>query len=325
MHTLSIFLGFAVALPIAVVRADVPRTPDLLTQIGEVRSLSLNEAAKARPVHVIGVVTWRGLGGQIIVQDDTGGCWIYVDEARLRKFSVLDDRTLNSIRVGHVLEIEGNSDPGSYAPGIMPRTLRIIGQRALPPAHPMNPARFFSGAEANMRVAVRGVVQGFQPADTGWLLELNANPGHFTAEVTKSALPDPAALVDAEVSVTGVAVTRVNTRGEITMPRVYSSQADELVVEAPATAPFAAPLVPLDRLLPFHPESRGPHRLRVIGTVTYALPGKFLYLQEGTSAVRVEAHFTERFQAGDRVEAAGFVDMARYVGTLVEAQVRKVG
>ncbi len=156
-------------------------------------------------------------------------------------------------------------------------------------------------------------------------MELNANPGHFTAEVTSTELPDPTALVDAEVRVIGVAVTRVNTRGELTMPRIYSSQVGELVVEVPAPAPYAAPLVPLDRLLPFQPEPIGPHRLRVIGTVIYALPGKFLYLQEGTSAVRVETRSMEHFHGGDRVEAAGFVDMTRYVGSLVEAQIRKIG
>lgn len=123
----------------------------------------------------------------------------------------------------------------------------------------------------------------------------------------------------------GVAVTRINTRGELTMPRVFSSSIDALIIDVPAVETFAAPLVPLDRLLPFRPEPIGPHRLRVNGIVTYALTGKFLYLQEGSRAVRVETRSTEPFQAGDRVEAAGFVDMTRSVGTLVGAQVRKIG
>lgn len=325
MHLNRNCLVFACTLLLVIASAETGQISDPLTCIAEVRSLSRDEAALARPVHVRGVVTWRGLRGQMIIQDGTGGCWVYVDEAQTRGILTVDASTLNSIRVGQVLEIDGHSDPGSYAPGIMPQSLRIIGQGPLPPARPMSPARFFSGSEANLRVEVSGVVQGFQPAETGWLLELNANPGRFTAEVTKDTLPDPAALIDAEVSVTGVAATRVNTRGEITMPRVYSSQADELVVAVPAIAPFDAPIVPLDRLLPFRPEPRGPHRLRVLGTVTFALPGRFLYLQEGTSAVRVETHSLERFQTGDRVEASGFVDMTRAVGRLAEAHVRKVG
>lgn len=298
---------------------------ETLTQIGAIRALTREAAARRLPVKVRGVVTWRGFRDQMIVQDATGGSWILIPEARQRGLWSTDDSVRSAIRVGDLLEVEGITDPGAYAPGILPRTVRIVGSEPLPAPRPYVPARFFSGTEANLRVEVRGVVQGFQAAESGWTLHLDGNPGHFTAEFPKSVLPRPEPLVDAEVRVTGVAVTRVNTRGEITMPRVYSSQPGELVVEAEATPPFAAPLMPLDRLLPFRPEPTGPHRLRVIGTVTYCLPGKFLYLEEGAGAVRVETESTEVFRIGDRVEASGFVDMARSIGTLTGALARKVG
>lgn len=318
-------LALVLALPLSLNAAEGTRPVEPLTHIGEVRSLGREDAARALPVHVKGVVTWRGARRQIVVQDDTGGCWIYIDEAHRRGLPPVDTATLNAIQVGHVLEIEGLSDPGGYAPGILPAKLRIVGTGALPSPLPMKPARFFNGADANLRVQVRGVVQSFQPAETGWLLELNANPGRFTVEVNPTALVNPQELVDAEVTVTGVATTRFNTRGEITMPRIYSGEGDQLTVEVPAREPFSVRLVPLDRLLPFRAEPTGPHRLRVVGTVTFGLPGKFLYLQEGTSAVRVETHSLEKFEAGDRVEASGFVDMTRNVGKLSEAQVRRLG
>lgn len=301
------------------------RAQEPITRIADVRSLSREEAAKALPVRVRAVVTWRGLRDQLTVQDATSGVWVFVPDARRHGMWASDDAAFKAIRVGEVLEIEGVSYPGGYAPGIMPKTLRRVGEQPLPSARPMDPMRFFNGAEDSQRVEVRGVVQGFQPAETGWLLELKANSNRFTAEVPKSALPDPMVVVDAEVRVTGVAVTRINTRGEITMPRVFSSHADELVIEVPAVPPFEAPLAKLDRLLPFRPEPIGPHRLRVAGVVTYALPGKFLYVQDGNRAVRVETRSTEEFRAGDRVEAAGFAEMTRSVGTLVGAQVRKIG
>jgi len=318
-------LFFALALTIVTAAEEAVRPAEPLGHIGAVRALPREEAAKRLPVRVHGVVTWRGFRDQMTVQDETGGSWILVAEARQRGIWTADETTLKSIRVGHLLEIEGITEPGAYASGILPKTLRIVGEGTLPRARPMDPARFFSGAEANLRVEVRGVVQGYQPAENGWTLHLDGNPGRFTVEFPKTALPDPEPLVDAEVRVTGVAVTRVNTRGEITMPRVYSSQPGELVVEVAATPPFSARLMPLDRLLPFRPEPVGPHRLRVIGNVTYVLPRKFMYLQEGKGAVRVESPSTQQFRIGDRVEAAGFVDMARSVGTLTGARVRKTG
>ncbi len=324
MKPLRLCVCFALILPIVAAAADAAPAAEPLVHIGEVRALSRQEAAQGLPVRVRGVVTWRGFRDQMTVQDDTGGSWILVTEASQRRLLVIDGAVLKSIHVGHALEIDGITDAGAFAPSILPKTLLILGERPLPPARPMDPARFFSGAEAGLRVEVRGVVQGYQRAERGWTLHLDSNPGHFTVEFPDTALPDPEPLVDAEVRVTGVAVTRVNTRGEITMPRVYSSQPNELVVEVPATAPFTAPLLPLNRLLPFRPQPTGPHRLRVIGNVTFALPGKFIYLQEGIGAVRVETNSNQDFQIGDRVEAAGFVDMERSIGTLTGALLRKI-
>lgn len=325
MKTLPFRLNVAVAVLVAAAATGAARAAEPLAHIGEVRSLPSDDAARSRPVHVRGVVTWQGLREQLIVQDDTGGCWLEMSEARARHVWTGDDAIFDAIRVGQELEITGVSGSGGYAPVILPATLRVLGPQPLPRARPMEPARFFSGADAGLRIEARAVVQGYRPAGAGWVLELDADPGRFTAEVSRTALADPAALVDAVVRVTGVAVTRINSRGELTMPRLFSSQASDLVIDVPATPPFAAPLVRLDQLLPFRGEPAGPHRLRVIGVVTYALPGKFLFLQEGASAVRVEVRTTAHFHLGDRVEAAGFVDMTRAVGMLTEAQVRKVG
>lgn len=301
------------------------RGAEPINRIAEVRGLSREEAAEARPVHVTGVVTWRSPEGPIIVQDASAGIWVGVGRAKKNQLWAMDDSAIELLRVGQRVEIDGISDPAGYAPVILPRTIRVLGEQALPSPRPMAYERFFSGAEDGLRVEVRGVVQGFQAAEGGWLLHLNSNPGRSTVEFPAAALQNPSELVDAEVRVTGVAVSRFNTRGEITMPRVFCNGATDLVIEVPGTAPFAAPIVPLDRILAFRPEPLGPHRVRVAGTVTFAFPGKFLYLQAGDSAMRVETRATDSYEPGDQVEAAGFGDMARHVGTLTEAQVRKVG
>ncbi len=301
------------------------RSAEPITRIAEVRRLSREAAAQALPVHVRGVVTWRSPEGPIMVQDASAGIWIGVGRAKRNQLWEMDEAAIEALRVGQLVDIVGLSDPAGYAPVILPRTIRVLGEEPLPAPRPMMPSRFFSGTEDGLRVEVRGVVQGFQAAEGGWLLHLNANPGRTTVEFPAPALRNPADLVDAEVRVTGVAVSRFNTRGEITMPRLFANDASDLAIEVPAVAPFAAPLVPLDRILTFRPEPTGPHRVRVAGTVTFALANRFLYLQAGNSAVRVETRAADVFEPGDQVEAAGFGDMSRHVGTLAEAQVRKVG
>ncbi len=296
-----------------------------LTRIADVRMLPRERAEKALSVHVIGVVTWRNGIESLTIQDGSAGIWISLVDARERGVWRGDDLVLGKLREGMEVEIEGQSDPGGYATLIVPWSIRILGRKPLPAALPMVPARFFSGSDDCQRVEVSGVVQGFYQWGNSVALVMDANPGRFTALVSKSLAPDPAALVDAEVRLRGIAATLFNTRGEVTGTRVLVSVGTDLVVEKPPPPPDAVPKVTLDRLLPFRADPTGPHRVWVEGTVTYSLPGKFFYLQEGASAVRVETNSPIILNPGDRVEAAGFVEMSRLIGTLSDATVRKTG
>jgi signal transduction histidine kinase len=298
---------------------------EALTRIADIRLLPRDKAATAMPVRVRGVVTWRNGRDNITVQDDSAGIWVSFSDARSRQIWKSDSAILDRIREGTEVEIAGRSDPGGYAPLILPESLKVIGVKELPAAKPIKRARFFSGADDCQRVEVRAVVQGIYPAADEVTLIMDANPGRFIARIASAVAKDPAALVDAEVLLRGVAGTHFNTRGEATGIRVVTSRPDDLVVEKPPPPPDAVPWVALDRLLPFRADPIGPHRVRVEGTVTYALPGRFFYLQEGESAVRVETPSNLALQAGDRVEAAGFVEISRLIGTLCDATVRKTG
>lgn len=301
------------------------RAAEELTHIADVRALSRDRAALELRVHVRGVVTWLSDRETFTVQDDTAGIWVNLDQARQRNIWRGDDAAAGEIHEGMEVEIEGLSDPGGYAPIILPVNLRVLGAKPLPPPLAMEPARFFNGAADCQRVEVRGVVQGFYPWANGVTLLIDANPGQFTAQVSSEVAPDLSGLVDAEVRLRGIAATRFNTRGEATGSRMIVSVPGDLIVEKPPPPPDEVPWVTLDRLLPFRAKPIGPHRVRVEGTVTYSLPGKFFYLQESDSAIRVETNSSMELDPGDRVEAAGFVEISRLIGTLNDATVRKTG
>lgn len=298
---------------------------ETLTRIADVRKLRRDEAALNLPVKVRGVVTWRNGYDNLTIQDDTAGIWVSVVGAHDRGLWLGNDLDFGTMREGVEVEIEGVTDPGGYAPLILPTSLKVIGPKKLPAPSPMNPGRFFSGADDCQRVEVRGVVQGFYPSPNGISLIMDANPGRFSALVSHTVAPDPASLVDAEVRLRGVGATLFNTRGEVNGSRVLASVAGELVVEKSPPPPDAVPHVTLTRLLPFRADPIGPHRVQVEGTVTFSLPGKFFYIQEGESAVRVATTSPIVLKPGDQVEASGFVEMSRLIGTLSDATVRKTG
>lgn len=195
--------------------AGITRAAEVITQIADVRGLTREEAAETRPVLFSGVVTWRGADGQFMVQDESAATWVGVSRARRNKLWAGDESAVAAIGPGRRVEVEGVADPGGSAPVILPRTVRVLGEQELPAAERVGLPRFFSGAADCLRVEVGGIVQAFQAVESGWLLHLRTNLGPFTAEFPTGALRAPDELVDAEARVTGVAVARFSTRGNV--------------------------------------------------------------------------------------------------------------
>lgn len=309
---------FALAGPLA---AELP-----VSRIADLRSMPRERALEAERVRVRGVVTWRKGGTNLTIQDKTAGIWVDFVEARNRGVWTGRRDVPRQLRVGAEVELEGVMHPGGYAPQIVPARVRVLSaSHPLPDPLPLDRARFFSGADDCQRVEILGVVQSVHATDDGVTLLMDANPGRFTVQIGGAKRGQVEHLVDAEVRVRGVAGTQFNTRGEATGVRVMAGSADALKVERPPPSPAEVPTVALDRLLPFRADPIGPHRVRVEGTVTFALPGSFIYLQEGDCAVRVETSADGNLRPGDRVEATGFVEMSRLIGTLCDAALRKTG
>lgn len=300
---------------------------EVITRISDVRTLPRLEAAKALPVRLRGVVTWTDHVNHFTVQDESAGIWVNGQEAKNQGLWATDPAIVRNVHEGLEVEIEGVTHAGGYVPVVVPRTLTILGEKNLPPARAVDYRRLFAGAEANQRIELPAVVKSYRRWDGGkaWLLTLDAMPGEILAEVARAIVEHPEDLIDAEVRMRGVAASRFNTRGELIGIRLLSGLAGDVVVEKPAPAPESVPLVPLAALNPFSVEPPIPHRVRAHGTVTYVAAGKFLYLQEAESAVRVELASAHGLVAGDRVEVCGFVEMYRHVGELVGTTVRKIG
>ena len=277
---------------------------------------------------VKGVVTFSDRDGRIFtVQDESAGIWFSATLARAAGEWQGDSHVLAELKPGCLVEVEGTTDRGGFAPLILPRAIRIVGHQPLPPPVPVVSERFFSGSDDCLRVEVSGVAQGYRDDGSHWLLAIEKSGRRFEARVPKAAFADPEAMVvDAAISMVGVATAKMNARGEILYPRVVVNEpGDVRIIEPPASGPFDATKVPLRAISHFQPEPLGGHRLRTEGTVTYAVPGQFFHVQDGFIGVRVETRGTEPLAAGDRVEIAGFLDRRRPAAGIVEAIYRVVG
>lgn len=275
------------------------------------------------------VVTWIQLPerSKLTIQDGPRGMWVSIaPESLMHQRWQGSQETLDRLAVGDSIEIEGELDPGGFAPKLLARDMRRCGSAPIPAAIESDDERFFSGADECCRITTEGVVQGFRQDSSHWLLQLERGGRRFEARVPRKAVVNPSAtLVDGTVRLTGVAVAAFNARGELLHPRIMVMGSDDVtVVTPPPRAPFEAGKVPLSEIATFKMKPDFGHRLRTQGVVNYVFSGGF-FIQDGPSGIRVETADPVAVAINDHIEVAGFLDRRRHAAGLQQALVRIVG
>ncbi|MFO1476754.1 MAG: PAS domain-containing sensor histidine kinase [Verrucomicrobiota bacterium] len=305
---LLILFAFAAALPLA---AEELRTA------AQVRSLGVEQAARHDSVRLRGVVTFfdERLFSRFL-QDETAG--IYLKEST----------NLPDLHPGMVVEVEGTTSPGEYAPVIETRHVRIVGEDKLPPALPATLDQLASGKEDSQFVEVAGIVRSvhFDETTQYYAIELAAGGGRLTVYTAHLPAADTNDLVDSMVRVRGVCSTQFNRQRQLFAIRLMVPRPEDFVVETPAAGdPFTAPTRSIGSLLQFTPQGTYGHRVKVSGTVTFQQPGNVLYLQDESYGLQVQTKQTNALTLGDRIEVLGFPAQGEYTPILQDAVYRKIG
>ena len=300
---------------------SAPPTP--LTRIADIRRLSREEAVKGLPVRVSGVC--------IPVSDSVrqyhfalwneGECiWVSIRGTKLRGLPLRAPIAPEDIFRGAHLEIEGITDSAAYAPSIALLSIRRVGVLPVPSPNHLSVDRLLSGSEDCQWIELEGIVQAALPKG-GLLMIVD---GSFCR--LDGVERDAEQLIDARIRVRGLFTPDVNYRSEPARLRVmvYDGKTDIDVIEPPPADPFLSPHIPLNRLMPFTLGSSFFHRKVVTGTVIFAVPGHYFYLQEGATGLRVESTSAD-VRIGQRVDVAGFIDTSYTFASLKGGVVRVVG
>lgn len=294
-----------------------PPAEEMLTA-AQVRSLTPQQAAQGLYVNLKGVVTYcdEGLNSRF-VQDDTAGIYFF----SLRT-------NMPALTAGQMVEIEGVTSPGAYAPIIVPSSIKVLGQGTLPDAKPVTGQQLVSGQEDSQFVQVSGIVRSVRfDQDTGqYWIELVTDGERFTAYAKQIPATKPEALIDSLLRVQGVCTTLFNHQRQLFGVRVLVPDAADLAVEKPAPGdPFDLPAQDLGSLLQFTPEGNVGHRVKLRGTVSYAEPGDVVFIQDEKTGVYCQTQLRTPLQPGDVVEVVGFPAKGEYSPILEDAIYRKVG
>ena len=287
-----------------------------LTRASQVRQLKPEQAELNYPVRLRGVVTFyeESLFSRFI-QDETAG--IYFRESS----------NTPPLTAGQVVEIEGSTSPGEYAPIIVPTQIRVLGDGSLPVAEPVSFEQLASGQEDSQFVEVVGIIHSVRRLENSpWhLIDLATGGGRLSAYARDLPLASTDELVDSTVRIRGVCSTLFNRQRQLFDIRLMVPRTTDLVVEKPAPAdPFAVATQSIGSLLQFTPQGTYGHRVKVAGTVTCQQPGRDLFIQDGPHGLQVYTMQNLMLQVGDQVEVLGFPAKGQYTPVLQDAIYRKV-
>ena len=212
-------IGLTGVLPVSTRAAD-----PVLTTVAEVRALTAAEAGKHYPVKLKGVVTFYDDGLFLrFIQDDTAGIYLNVTNAL-------------ALKPGQLVEVEGVTDPGEFAPVVKPTTVKVVGTANLPVAKPVTLQELLSGAEDSQMVQISGEVRAVRYDNSmgNYFLEVVMGGERFTAYSRKLPVADPEQLVESEVKVRGVCSTLFNRLRQLFGFRLLVPREADLVIERPA-------------------------------------------------------------------------------------------
>ena len=283
---------------------------DSIETVSSIMALPGATAAQNVPVKIKGVVTFfQRLSQLCFVQDGTAGIYVYTVNPKV------------DLTVGSLVEITGVTDTGRYSPIVREVSTRLLGQTNLPPAKPISGGDLRAGTEDAQWVQLRGVVLKVQGRV---YLEILSGGTKFQAHVLEPSDAGITNLVDATVSIRGVAGAAYDAKGKITGFNVYVPGERFIeVIRRGSAGPFESPRVAVGDLTQFAHRRLQPHRVLVQGTVTARRSNGVFYLRDATGSIEVQPVQGGLVSPGDMVEAAGYLGDDVFCPFLMEAVFRK--
>jgi signal transduction histidine kinase len=314
----KLFCTVGISTACSLAAAELPQSIGPLTNVVQIRNLSASQAAQAVPVNFRGVVTSESSpsGRAVILADETGGVYL-----------LAETNIFSRIRRGDLLEVQGVSDPGEFAPIVKVTNTRRLGRTNIPPPLAVSYQQLLTGALDAQWIEISGVVHRYISATTNsdvWRILIAADGG--VVPVRSNAPHDPEVQEDAEVRVRAICLYRFNQRRQVLTPVLELPAGVRVQVVKPAPAnPFDAPICSAESLFRFSPLNPAGHRIHARGVVTHAQAGSQIWIRDASSGLRIQTGQNGSLQPGDQIDVLGFPTYGSYSPILDDAVFRKTG
>ena len=293
-----------------------------LTTADEILRLKPREAQRGYPVKIRGVVTCVVLEHDaFIVQDATHAVFII----NSRSATTLPER-------GELLEVEGKSDKGSFAPLVRASRFKSLGAGTLP--QPVQPTwdQLVNGSLDDQLVEIRGVVEdavlhpaGYPQQWSKMILRTTGGALWVDVWLVGTNFENLEKYEDAVVRLRGclfVALDPDTHQLELGHVRMY---VDAIEVDEPAPKhAFSAPEKRAAELTLFDPQANAFQRVKVSGQILHMI-GRNYFMMDGTNGVRFTLRQEVELHTGDQVEVVGYPELSGAAPHLRSAIARKTG
>jgi signal transduction histidine kinase len=289
--------------------------PALFTSISQIRQLSPEEAAVGHAVRLRALVIFHNQHRDCFVMDGTDGVFVARKDAE------------SCLRPGDLVEVEGVTAPGDYAPLVREQRVRILGAAPMPAATQVSFDQLASGQMDCRFVEVQGIIRlAFRVGASHLQLQLAVGERELRVYVYDYPEVNTAGLVDAVVRVRGAVGGRFNQKRQLVAPLLFVNGTNNVVLLKPAPSePFSAPVRTVGSLLQFDPQAQPGHRVKVRGAVTYHRLGQSLFIRDQAHGLYIQTSEDLPVQPGDIIETLGFAVMGPYTPYLRQATYRRVG
>jgi PAS domain S-box-containing protein len=287
----------------------------VITNAAALRALTPEQASRRIPVRLQGVVTFIFNPRSFFIQDLSAG--VYVGNGA----------EAPPLSLGDSVSVEGVSDPGDYAPLVLPSRVEALGRTNLPPARRVSYADLMTGHEDSQWVEIAGLVRvADEEAQGQRALEIDTGGGRVTVFLPNAAPTNIAHLVDSTVRVRGVCGTWFNKQRQLFGVRLIAPRWEDITVEEPAPPDvLAQPAQPIGSLLRFAPQGPYGHRVKVAGTVILQQAGRAIFLQDEQHGLYIQTRQPGTLKPGDQVEVVGFPGKGEYTPMMHDAVWQKIG
>jgi signal transduction histidine kinase/CheY-like chemotaxis protein/HPt (histidine-containing phosphotransfer) domain-containing protein len=277
--------------------------------------LTLQQADLGYPIHLRGVVTYYDpfidpRRPALFVCDDSGCIFVALP--------AIPDPPL---RAGQLVELDGRSARGDFAPIVAAASVRVVGESHLPERAPsVTMTQLLTGGNDGQWVEVEGIVRSTRTFGQSEVLEVALTDGTIVATTVHSPAVDYSKFVDASIRIRGNAAPLFNHRGQLTGAHLlFPGTSTVQVVEAAPSLPFQEPVIPLRGLMSFTPNGTFRHRVHIRGAVTLFWPQRLLCIQDGSQGICSRTSQATPLSPGQVVDVIGFPLVGDFTPTLTAA------